>query len=208
MGKINENKGYGVAQDGRHFSPAIPTGATVSWKRLPAAIHLEEYDKNATHLLAVWDRLEEMSISTSDLRKTARGTCVVFLADVPAIERLLASPVPRPQWLGPAAPDAQGLAASLAALHARWISPVGTPTEPSVSYDLEWLTAAVLSYHQVTGLWPILQIDVPRVLNEEPFPADRLRAEADRVFEELQTCLSRSPSIHRPVGAFCMAKRV
>jgi hypothetical protein len=208
MGKINENKGYGVARDGRHFSPAIPTGATVSWKRLPSAIHVEQYDKNATHLLAVWDRLEEMSVSASDLRKTARGTCVVFLADVPAIERLLESPVPRPDWLGPAAEDARGLAASLAGLHARWVSPYGTHTEPSVSCDLEWLTAAVLSYHQVTGEWPILLIDVPRVLNESPFPADRLRAEAGRVFEELHACLAGRPSVTRPVGTIRTARRV
>lgn len=208
MGKINENKGYGVARDGRHFSPAIPTGATVSWKRLPSAIHVEECDKSATHLLAVWDRLDEMSISASDRRKTARGECVVFLADVPAIERLLRSPAPRPEWLGPDAEDAQGLAASLAGLHGQWVSPYGTQTEPSVSCDLEWLTAAVLSYHQVTGEWPVLQIDVPHVLNESPFPADRLRAEAARVFAELHSRLAERPSVTRPVCTACTARRV
>jgi hypothetical protein len=208
MGRINENQGYGVARDGRHFTPAIPTGATVSWKRLPSAVHVDECDKTATHLLAVWDRLDEMSVSASDLRETARGTCVVFLADVPAIERLLESPAPRPAWLGPDAEDAQGLAASLAGLHAQWVSPYGTPTEPSVSCDLEWLTAAVLSYHQVTGEWPVLQIDVPHVLNESPFPADRLRAEAGRVFAELRLHLAGQASATRPIGTLSLARRV
>jgi hypothetical protein len=190
MGKINETTGYGVARDGRHFTPTIPTGATVSWKRLPEAVHVESCDRTATHLLAVWDRLEEMTVAAADLRKTARGRCVVFLADVNAIAHLVGGAVPRPSWLEPDEADARVLAASVVSLHEGWVSPLGSRTDPSVELELAWLKAAVIAYHQVRGEWPILRISVPWVLDEGAFPADQLRAEAGRLLDEVRGCLS------------------
>ena len=186
MPGVDLNKGCGIAHDGRHFTPSIPPGATVSWKRLPRPVHVEEADRTATHIVAVWNRFDEMCVAPEDLRLTARGSCLVFLADTSALDHLLKAPVPAPSWIAEDRPGGDQLAECMVTARRRWSSRSGGPGEPSVTAELAWLKAAVLLYRDVTVEWPILEINVPHTLTETPFPADRLGKEADRLFALLR----------------------
>jgi hypothetical protein len=194
MNNSDSDKGNGVAHDGRHFCPTIPAGATVSWKRLPENVEIRDADATATHVLAVWDRFEEMGINQDELRETPRGACVVYLADAEAIEYLIDSPVPAPSWLDEAGSTGDHvLAHSLALIRQGWRSPQAGAAGPSTTLEMAWLRSAVVTHYGVTGKWPIVEINVPKVLSDEPFPAERIRNEADRLFDLVRDALSAAP---------------
>ncbi len=205
MATINPEKGHGVAHDGRQFCPAIPPGASVSWKRLPEAVDIEDSEKSATHVLAVWDRFEEMGVDKDELRETPRGSCVVFLADTEAIEYLLESPIPPPLWLNLDQSGDRLLAQSLAVIRDEWIAPRACTAGPSATQEMAWLKTAVLTHHQLTDEWPLVKINVPKVLRDEPFPADKIRDEATRLFRVIRGRLARTAAISR-ADEGCLAR--
>jgi hypothetical protein len=192
MPTIDIEKGYGVAHDGRQFDPVIPPGATVSWKRLRRAVQVDEADRPASHVLAVWDRFDEMGVARDELKNTSMGPCVVFLVDETAIFGLLESPVPAPSWLRIDGPVEQILADRMSTVRDAWNAPHHAFCGPTVGPEQAWLEAAILMHHQVTGRWPIIEINVPRVLDELSFPADHLRKEADRV---MATVRQQTPDV-------------
>jgi hypothetical protein len=190
MKSIYEENGHGIARNGLMFSPPIPAGATVSWKRMRQPVVLDGGARKGTHVLAVWNRLDEMDLQPGALRETPRGPCVPFYADAKSIRNLIESDVPAPLWIDADMEPATALAECMIAAQADAKAPRLGDTFCTHGNAGAWLRAAVWTYRSATGHWPILHINVARVLREAQFPAELLRGESDRLFSLAKKALA------------------
>lgn len=191
MNPVYEQDGHGIARDGRCFSPPIPTGATVSWKVMEKPVYVPDQKRPATHVLAIWDRFEEMDTEACGFRQTPRGRCVAYYADAAAIEDLIESAVPAPAWIDAEMPLEVALADCLASI---WDQahfgghPGGGHTRGEA---LRCLKAAVWVHRMLTDGWPILELVIPAGASVESLPAERIRAETHRLMGVIRSELVR-----------------
>ncbi len=190
-----EGNGHGIARDGSKFNPPIPTGAKVSWKRLPEPLVSSDGSKTGTHVLAVWSHHDQLDVPPEVIRDTPRGPCVPFYADAEAIRQLVESEAPAPNWIDAEEDTAAALARCLRAAHRRAERPGFGGRETGGARA--WLEAAVWTYRQATGAWPILNIDVDVVLVSERFPNEIIQREAHRVFHLAEQAIARQDASQR-----------
>jgi hypothetical protein len=177
-----DHDGFGVAQDGSSFSPAIPAGATVSWKRLDEPTYVPEQDRVATHLLAVWDRLEEMDVDEESLRDTPRGPCVAFYTDVEALEALIESAAPAPAWINAEVPTELVVAEFVIAAREDYLDAYPLHEGPRLADEVLWLRTAIWTHRMLTDRWPILETNPPEEPDDEPEVLEEIRRETDGLF--------------------------
>ena len=182
--------GHGVARDGRRFRPGIPAGATVSWKPLAEPTYFPEHDRTATHVLAVWDRLDEMGLDPECFRQTEEGPCVAYYADAESIEDLIESAVPAPQWIDADVPTEIVVTESVVASWRQLSAARASNAVPSASEEIHWLTTAIWTYRMLTNCWPVLNIHIPHSARGELAPAANIRAETNRLFDMIETELA------------------
>ena len=183
-----QKDGHGIAHDGRRFNPRIPAGATVSWRRLAEPRFVEELQREVSHVLAVWDRFDEMGLRDEHLQQTARGPCVAFYTDADSIEDLLESAVPAPSWVDSDVPSEVAMAQCVLAGRTQFESECMGRDEPNPDNDRNWLRMAVWTYRMLSGCWPILGLRLSQV-GVDRASSTEVRRETNRVFGAIQAQL-------------------